>query len=218
MKKNASEKAPIDNRKKLIIVIASVLGIIALLFAASIAIDIYNDSKNKVVNEPIDYDFYPADFDENIFEDADYIRMIENGFIDYANSSTNLTLGIDRESAADYGNDIEFMVEYIYAIINGDLEKYNEFFSNDYPQKQKKQDPFTMQKLYDVVITKISEGNATDGNVTYIEYQFALEYKIFENNGTFRNDIGSGSRKQYITVSEKNGEMNIESITYVYYK
>ncbi|MBE6596522.1 MAG: hypothetical protein E7641_02520 [Ruminococcaceae bacterium] len=220
MKKQASEKAhtSADNKKKLIIVIVSVLGIMALLFAASYAIDLYNDSKNKVGDEPIDYDFYPADFNENIFEDADYMMKIENGFIDYTDSSTNLTLGIERETASEHGKDVEFMVEYVYSIINGDLEKYNSFFSKDYPEDSKKQDRFTMQKLYDVVITKIGNGDVTDGGQSYTKYEFALEYKILENNGTFRNDIGSGARKQYITVSDKYGEFGIESITYVYIK
>ena len=66
-----------------------------------------------------------------------------------------------------------------------------------------------MQKLYDVNITKLAV-NDVGGNTVY---EFTLEYKILENNGTFRNDIGDGSKKQYITVTTENGKLLISSIS-----
>ena len=223
-KRNSAEESRegqiADNKKlkkRLLIIIASVLGVIALLFAASFVIDKYYDNKRDEDNAPIDYDFYPADYDENIYNDREYIEKIDNGFIYYTDFSNNVTLGVERETAAEHGDDVAFMVDYIYSIIEGDHSKYNGFFSDAYYESNDSHGEFTMQKLYDVNITKESAEPITeDGD--YTKYIFVVEYKIFKNNGTFRNDIGDGSKKQYITVTDRTGELEIDAITTAKYK
>lgn len=204
-------------KKRLLIIIASVLGAIAVLFGASFAIDKYYDKKNGEENSPIDYDFYPADYDENIYNDKEYIEKIENGFIYYTDFSNNITLGIERDNAAEYGDEVAFMVDYVYSIIEGDRAKYNGFFSDAYYENNDKHGEFTMQKLYDVNITKESSEQITE-NGNYTKYIFVVEYKIFKNNGTFRNDIGNGSKKQYITVTDRTGELEIDAVRTAKYK
>ena len=164
-----------------------------------------------VEEEPIDYDFYPVDFGENIYEDEEYVELIKYGFISYTDSA--LTLGIEREDAVDFGKDVVFMMEYLYSIIEGDSEKYNAYFSDAYYKRHDRKDAFTMQKLYDVEITKESVTTVTDKDVTYTQYRYSLVYKIFENNGSFRNDIGDGAKKQYITFTDRDGELLIDDIS-----
>ena len=198
-------------RKKMIAVIIWAFVILAVLFAVTYAIDLYNNNKKVVEEEPIDYDFYPVDFGENIYEDEEYVELIKYGFISYTDSA--LTLGIEREDAVDFGKDVVFMMEYLYSIIEGDSEKYNAYFSDAYYKRHDRKDAFTMQKLYDVEITKESVTTVTDKDVTYTQYRYSLVYKIFENNGSFRNDIGDGAKKQYITFTDRDGELLIDDIS-----
>lgn len=201
-------------KKRMIIIIVSVFAVLALLLAASYAIDLYNKKNSDEQNKPINYNFYPADYDENIYDDSHYIELISGDFIYYTDNSTNVTLGISTETAKNYGADVEFVVDYIYAIINGDCDKYNGFFSDNYFEKNEKKDRFTMQKLYDVKITKVGSNDINRGDGVYTEYTYTVEYKILKNNGTFRNDIGAGSRKQTLKISEQSDVYKIESISY----
>ncbi len=205
-------------KKRLLIVMVSVLAVIFVLFIISFAIDKYYDKKDSVDNAPIDYDFYPADYEEYIYNDTEYNKLIENGFIYYKDSATGLTFGIDRESVSEHGEEAIFIVEYIYSIINGDVTEYNGFFSDTYYESNEKHGNFTMQKLYEVNIAKETAEPITENGNNYTKYMFVLEYKIFKNNGTFRNDIGDGSKKQYITVTDRDGELLIDSITTAKFK
>ena len=207
-----ANKSKISPKKKLIIVLISIVALIVVLFAISFAIDKYYDKKESADNAPIDYDFYPADFDEYIYNDADYSNLIENGFISYKDNSTGLTLGIDRDSAAEHGEEAEFMMNLLYSIIDGDAARYNSFFSEAYYENNDKHGEFTMQKLYDVTIIKESSETVSEQGSDYTKYTFVLEYKILKNNGTFRNDIGDGSKKQYITVTDRDGKLLIDSL------
>lgn len=201
-------------RKKLIIIIISVLCIMIALLLISFGIDMYynNRAEKDATEQTIDFDFADPDYSKNIFEDKKYISLTENGFIYYKDESSGVTLGIERDTASTYGSDVEFMVEHVYSIINGDVDKYNSFFSDTYFKDHKKHDSFTMQMLYNVYITKISYEEISDEEGTYRKYQFSLEYNILDNDGTFRRDIGTGSKKQYFLLSDKYGKLLIDDI------
>ena len=217
----SKEEGKTDNKKlkkRLVIVLLSVLSVIVILFGVSMAIDKYYDKKDEESNIPIDYDFYPADYDEYIYNDVEYAEKIENGFIEYTDSSTGLTLGIERDTAEEYGEEIAFMVDYLYSIIEGKVSEYNGFFSDAYYEANDKHAEFTMQKLYEVKIIKESVEPIKEDRNDYTKFVFVLEYKIFKNNGTFRNDIGDGSKKQYITVTDRSGELRIDEISTAKYR
>ena len=101
------------------------------------------------------------------------------------------------------------MVKYIYTIVEGDHELYNSFFSEEYYNEGgKAKEPFTMQRLKNVKLVKARQ-ETEDG---YVKYYYELEYSIDKNNGTFRNDIGDGSRKQFIIVTNRHDELLIDAI------
>ena len=214
-KTNAEQQEKSAKNKKILIrVICIVVATLVVLMAASFAMNLYLERKAEKDAQKIHLNFSPADYDENIFEDQEYINLIKNGFIDYTDYATNLTLGIDYSDALGYGADVQFMVEYIYAIIDGDVEAYNSFFSDEYYKKNDPKENFTMQKLYEVNIARVSETQKTDksGN-TYNEYQYIVKYKILDNNGTFRNDFNAGTKEQYIFFTNKTGDFLIDSIS-----
>ena len=200
-------------KKKLIIIIISTLGVIAFLSVASLVIDKLSKPDEEFV---ADYNFYPADYDENIFEDQKYLALTAEEFIKYTDSTTNETAGITKDTAYEQGSEVQFIVDMIYDAINGDNNAYNARFSSKYYETHSPKDRFTMQKIYDVFITYVSEEDISDGSGNYTKSIYCVEYKIYQNNGTFRKDIGDGSKKQYLTLNtNRDGEILIDSITTV---
>jgi hypothetical protein len=47
---------------------------------------------------------------------------------------------------------------------------------------------------------------------------YVVEYMIRQNNGTFRTDVGSDAiRKQLVVVTDREGEMRIDTVSSVTY-
>ena len=205
-------------KKKLLIAIAVILGVLLLLTGASYLIDFIEQGKlhTNVGEKEVNYNFYPADFEENIFENPDYLKLLDDGkiFIDFKEGG--LTLGIAPEDAYKYGEDLKLMTDMLFAVINGNNDLYNGYFTDRYYESHSPKDEFTMQMLYNIKIERLSSGKteAEDGS-EYTKSVFTVEYRIFHNNGTFRRDIGAGSKKQYITVTNQGGEWRIDSISTV---
>lgn len=155
---------------------------------------------------------YEADYTENIFADKEYMDL--DRLINYTDLTTGITVSIDDENYASYPDAVKFMYEYITSIIYGDEIFYNQCYSQRYIDVEGEQYPFTMQKLYDIEFA-ISQTDAVtpDGVIT----KLWLDYKIFKNNITLRNDIGSDvCRRQHITlIREKDDAYKIISVSYV---
>ncbi|MGM9682343.1 MAG: hypothetical protein ACI3XQ_01965 [Eubacteriales bacterium] len=204
-------------KKRILIIIGAVILLIILMFAMTLILD---KVLTKVRNEnevTADFDFYEPDYDEDIFADEEYAELIKNGLMKYCDLN-NVTTDIDADTAVAFGDDAEFMVNLVYSIINGDVDAYNDAFSSLYYTKSSEKDNFTKQKLYDVVITKIYQGTESTTQESYFTATFTLEYKILKNNGTFRNDFMEGSRRQYIQISDREGELKIDSVSVNRYK
>lgn len=201
-----------NSKKLLIIIIVSIVGVMAVLGIVSLLID--NITKKQKDEFEVDYNFYPADYEENIFEDEKYMAIISEEFIKYTDSTTNVSIGIDKETAQEQGSEVQFIVDMIYDAMNGDNVAYNAHFSDSYYKYNPPKERFTMQKIYDVNITYISSEKISDGN--YTKSIYCVEYKIYENNGTFRRDIGGGSKKQYFTLSTyTDGSIYIDEVSTV---
>ena len=163
-----------------------------------------------------EYHFYDADFGYNIFEDEEYLELISYKFITYDDGyhRTNLNED-DYEFCSD---PVRLVIDLILAAQSGDADSYNACFSPAYKNKEGKYRDFTMQQIYDVVITEgdtVKEGN-------YQRADIKLEYKIHKNNGTLRDDMESDLvKEQYLAITTNNTEkvFLIDSITtknYIY--
>lgn len=201
-------------KKKLFIGLGIILGLLLILSCLSFFID-YIDGKKSIVNNEdgeVNYNFYPIDFEEDIFKNRDYLELYANGLVSFKKG--NVTIGIDKETAKDHGSDTKFIVDMLNFIINGDNDKYNNCFSSTYYQTHTAKDEFTMQMLYDVKIELASSEKVQGENGSeYTRSIFSVEYKIYRNNGSFRRDIGAGSKKQYLTLTNQSGEWKIDSVT-----
>ena len=210
-KKSTMNKAKI----RLLIIVGVVFSLLLLLVLASVLIDMY-ESNQEPTNNEINFDFYVPDYNEDIFQNEEYIDKIAGGFISLEKNGT--TVGINRESASEYGNEVDFIVEMLYDIINGDHTEYNSRFSSEYYKDHARKEKFTMQMLYDVKISYVSEKIVDTDNGKYTEYVYTIEYRILRNNGTFRRDIGNGARLQYLTITDKTGELRIDALVTPTYK
>lgn len=213
IKKGKNFKSKSTAKKKLLILMAVIALMIALLMISSVVIDKIQEKENKS-SEEIDYSFYPIDYSENIFEDDEYIAITNGEFMRYCDTRTNVTVGIDKSNAAEYGDAVEFIVNMLYDAINGNADAYNANFSDAYYKENAPKSDFTMQKIYDVTITYVAE----EKNDNYTKFSYYVEYKIYHNNGTFRRDIGDGSKKQLFTITDKSGSLLVDSVSTVKFR
>lgn len=202
-------------KKRMIIAIISVLVALILVWLSVLLLENIEKKNSADNNAAIDYNFYYADFSENIFEDQEYLTLIEGEGIRYCEGG--LTVSIDESTIGNYGKDIVFFWDFIHNIINGNKDEYNAMFSDQYYKYNAPKQEFTMQKLYEVQISKYSTEQVETSSGNYTKSVFVVEYRILKNNGTFRNDIGDGIRPQYITVTNKSGDFLIDSIGYIKY-
>ncbi len=206
------------SKKMLLIIIASILSVIVLLAAVVGVLEWRENKKNEQEREEeiIDYPFYPADFDRNILEDETYLELMRGRFLHYCDSYTNVTVSLTPETAAQHGEEVDFLVDYVYTIIHGDHTAYNACFSEQYYASGKApKDAFTMQQLHHIMLTKLSKESVSENGNNYTKYLYSVEYQIHENNGTFRKDIGDGSKPQYLIVTNRSGQWQIDSMTTV---
>ncbi len=162
----------------------------------------FEEKKNS--DERVQYIFhqpYPESFDIMNYEE--YLGL-DRGFY-YLDDSTGQTDELTRESLEDYNEGVKVMYEMFEAIIAGDADAYNALLSENIEPKNE----FTQQQVYKILVTGIDNRGSSESG-----YAFKVEYKIHENNGTFRTDIGSDMAKiQYYTVRKIDGKYLIYSIT-----
>jgi len=161
--------------------------------------------------------FHEINYDEDIFEDSVYMGLDRNIYIFDLN--TGVTESLEEHDYTNYGKDVKFMADFINYIILGNAEGYNDCFNEDYYSEidNEPKESYTMKKLYNIKLTKITEEKIDNGE--YTEYVYYLEYMIFQNNGSFRMDIGSdASVAQYITLNDKYGDIKISELIRAYYQ
>ena len=200
-------------KKRIIIALVVILAVLALLFATVFVIDYFESlgkEESAVVQTISPDELYPVDWDEDIYSDKEYTDLIAGEFIKYDGKGNDGIVGITPENLYSKDANVVFLVEMIYDIIEGDTDSYNARFSTEYYRTNAPMEKFTKQRIYDVNITYAQSENTTGKGTMY-----CIEYKILKNNGTFRNDILDGSKKQYITLVNDSGEIKINSLVTV---
>ena len=152
-------------------------------------------------------DFYRIDYDLDETTVREYMELDRD--LHYKDGSE--TVMVSEANLEFYGADVQFFRTYFDLVISGNCDGYNALFTDHYFETNEPNDIFTQQMIYDILIEKLSvkeEGGQT-------VYAYNVSYKIFRNNGTFRNDIGSdGSRVLYFELLESGGTIKIDRITY----
>lgn len=202
----------IDSRlkKAVIIILAGMTAFVVIGYAAMQLLDFEAWlAQSDTEKHPNTIIFSTPDYDEDIYKDEIYMGLDRHIYI--YNINTGLKESMDAESYGSYDEGIQLMYDFVSSIIAGDVERYNSFFADS----EYYEESFTKQKLYNIVITSYGSEEYEDDGRTWTQYEFALEYMIRQNNGTLRLDLESDAcRAQYITLSDRSGELLIESVRF----
>lgn len=217
MDENKKEaKKRMDPKKKVKIIIASMIGALILCILLAWLIDVITNKKEEhIAPPPVDplklHETKDEDFD--IMEYEEYLNLNRNVYRN--DRDTGVSESIDEDNCTLYGQPFEVMYRVIRAINEGDHVVYNYYVGESSLKKQ----PFTQQQIYDIVIVPYSYERVTEEGFSYDQYIFKVTYKIHENNGTFRNNIVSDvSRPEYYYINNKTGEFKVMKVIEQGYK
>ncbi len=155
--------------------------------------------------------FFPADFEENILEDEDYLG--QKRYVLYTDGALSITLANEDDVTAT-GDAAAFFYAFFDAVIRGDHETVNAMTTEAFAADHGLWEPFTMQRLYDIHVVKLREYSSDDHKMTIFE--FDVSYSIHRNNGTFRDDIGSNAARTQVYQllrDDNTGEVLLQSIS-----
>lgn len=207
IEKNSAEMSIKKTKKTIIIVFASMLVFMIICLAIPGLTQYGRKSEVKDPNEDNTYTFCePYEEGFNILEYDEYIGLDRN--IIYRDG-TGLESGLVEGNLNEYNPGVTVIYNMLNALIEGDVDTYNSLLGEGVEKKES----FTQQQLYKITITNKSK-SSTDGT-----YEFTVDYKIHQNNGSYRTDMGSDMyRPLSITVSNKSGKYLIENMSGVIYK
>lgn len=216
-KDNSPEAKKKRKKKAIIIAFLSmcIIGIISYIVVYCIP-EPKPENTNPMMQEALgqygsnqSYIFYPADDELDITKVEEYQGL--DRLLHYTLGPE--TIAITSEDIASYGDDIKFLYNYFEIVKAGDYTAYNKLFTKEYY----KNNPFyidftfTPQMIYDINIKKL--GESSEGTKTI--YNYDVTYKIYRNNGTFRNDIiDNMSKTLYFTIVKDKNSILIDSIQY----
>lgn len=152
--------------------------------------------------------YYVPNYEEDIFQNKAYMSFQRDLLYGAMGVEQLFNFEKDYESA---DHECQFFLDYFHTVIAGDYEKLPEFYVEEYFEKEPK---FTMQMIYDpyVLFHSTSIEKIDDADVTLLNYH--VEYKIFKNNGTFREGVSSNTAipQIYQIYKTENGSYKIYRI------
>ncbi len=213
-------KAPKNLKRMMVIVFVVVSALIIAMFALVAVLEnwLAEAQTEQPKGTPQTIIFHTPNYDEDITKDTNYMGLDRQ--IYFCNPDTGVTVSLDPRKYADEREGVELLCHMIESIIAGDHETYNSFFSDAYLDEVGEKGMFTAQKLYNIKVTILSEEEVSEEGDTYTRETYLLEYMIYQNNGTYRTDVGSDAiRKQGVVITDREGEMKIDALSsysYVY--
>ncbi|MBO7273216.1 MAG: hypothetical protein J6V22_00015 [Clostridia bacterium] len=174
-------------RKKLLIVLAIAVGVVAVLVAILLIVQACQAKNEEAFSLPDNY-FYPT-YSGDIFAYAEYLDKRPD-VIMYCEDPD----GLGRTTSIDAGREDEFSPEVLYLrdfleiMMHADIEAYNNCFNEIYYKNHKQQTAFSQQMIYEAEIRFMGAEEAANGERTATYY---LLYKLYQNDGSLRRDVGS---------------------------
>ncbi len=180
-------------KKRMIVISLSALALVAVLFGVLIVAEY---AKMKKAAEPPVYEYiFSPTYDRPFTENASYMALDRKIYYCHDVGGNGLTEEL-TEGASDRAQ--AFLYLYMQVLQGGNAEVYNTLFNANYFSKNEPQEAFSPQMIYDTQIRYHSKTTAENGDQIQA---YLLDYKIYENDGTLRRDIGSDmSRTQYIAL------------------
>ena len=209
------KKEPKSNKFTSKIIIFSIVLIGVLLIGVIVSEIVTNLSKGGNEEEITVDPSKLSETKEEGFDIMEYdVYLNLNRTIMFYEKDSGVSYSADSSNCKGLGDDVELVCQLIDAIVAGDDYTYNSLVND----KSKHRDSFTQQQVYDIFVTRESMEQINSEGKSYTEYVVVIEYKIHENNGTFRRDIESDvARPQYFVINNSTGEYKVMEIAYVRY-
>ena len=110
-------------KKRLLIILAILAALLLVMYLLTLILPaILEDIAEPTEEGTADYNFYTPDFDENIYEDEEYMSLIASGILKYDNASNSIS-DLNDENAAQFGDAVKFLgggklavVGYLYYV------------------------------------------------------------------------------------------------------
>ncbi len=173
-------------RKKLLIALGVTVGVVALLMSLLLIIKACQEKDNDF---ELDASYFYPTYQGDIFEYTDYLDKRPD-VIFYCEDPEGLgrTTSIDADREDEFAPEVLFLRDFIQIMMRADVDAYNNCFNEIYYKKHEKQDVFSQQMIYEAEIrfASLEEGNNGEKIATYY-----LFYKLYENDGSLRRDVGS---------------------------
>lgn len=190
-------------QKKKIVIFASLLVVACLLLAAILLLDpLCEETPNR---RPINFadpslSYYP-EYDRDYMSLNRTIYFVKKG-------TTTIKTEMTEDTYAQYSPAVQHIVKLIEAAMAGDSGAYNALFSPEFLAASGSYSAFTKQKLYDISIVEYNVSAPVPEGYSKV-YLYGLSYKIKDNNGSLRKDVGSDAElEQHLTIVE-DGDGNV---------
>jgi len=174
--------------KNIKIVLIGVFGVLLLVAVAVASFLLFGkDTDHNAADKNSDeIHYHLPSYDENIFENKAYMEFQRD--LIYGMGGVEQIFSYDEIDEAD--GPCRFFLSYFQSVIQGEYEKYPDFFIEGALEKEEK---FTMQMIYEPYVKFHSESkDEIDGKEVVLQ-NFIVQYKIFKNNGTFRKGVSSNT-------------------------
>ena len=189
---------------KVILIVFAVIAVVSVL-GAMLDPDRLTDRWFGEEEQPKEIYFYPEDDEKNSLQNAEYLGLDHRVF--YSDPTTGATYSLEEADLPTAEPFARFFYYYFETVMQGDATGYAVHFSDAYLTENELPGDFTVQMIYDIHVRPYLV-DGTDERSAYL-----VDYKIYRNNGTFRDDMGSNaSRTLLFYLVEENGELCIDGI------
>lgn len=197
-------------RKKLLIVLAFTAGIIAVLTTVFLIVKAFQE-KDEPFSLPDSY-FSPT-YHGDIFEYPDYLEKRPDVIL-YCDDPDGLgrTTSIDEEREDEFAPEVLYLRDFLKIMMHADVDAYNSCFNEIYYKNHTKQAAFSQQMIYEAEIRFAGQEEGAGGERTATYYLF---YKLYQNDGSLRRDVGSDAvvPMRVVLRTATNGEISISEWT-----
>ncbi len=160
-------------------------------------------------------EFYPADWETDILSSEEYLQLSPYSVNYSDDGGTSFQKISPDEAYSSGGKGLLFVFGYLDAVRKAEIEKLNGMFTDKYfEENDSYSEKFPMQKIFDIEIIRYRYSNPEHYDAEFDDYYFIVSYKIYRNDGLFRDDIdGESSLPQMFEIFVyDNGEIKINNI------
>ena len=195
--------AGISRRRMLIAVIAVS---VALLIVAALLPILFGTGSSG--SQPPVIQFADPALSADPASDEVYMQLDRTVYYRTASFGYEITVALTPGKLHEREPEVVLLYRLISAAMGGDSSAYNACFSPEYIASSGKKEGFTKQKLYDITVTLCDGSGLTVPSGYTAVSAYAVSYKIRDNNGSLRDDIGSDAAREQIFYIVKDSAGN----------